>query len=119
MGDSIGEGGTGSLNFVVGRLLGWTTWNVPLGGTGYIATNNGTQPNFYGRYSDITQANPQIVVISGGINDNGYVPEISLTGCSTTDPHPVRQAPRWPATARPGLAVGMWLKGTGGKITRR
>jgi lysophospholipase L1-like esterase len=73
MGDSIGEGATSSLNFTVGRLLGWTTWNVPWGGTGYIADASGTRSNFYGRYSDITQAQPQIVVISGGINDNGYI----------------------------------------------
>jgi lysophospholipase L1-like esterase len=54
------------------RLLGW--WDVApagAGGTGYVADNLGTRTDYETRIvNDALQWNPDILVISGGINDS-------------------------------------------------
>jgi lysophospholipase L1-like esterase len=67
LGDSYSQGNQ-SLPWLTGRLLGWT---IPLnstdGGTGFITAGSG-QP-FTARVADIVAANPDVVVVAGGIND--------------------------------------------------
>ncbi len=75
IGDSISEGYTTSLNWVAGLKLGLDVWNHPWGATGYIANANNTRSTYVQRVDeDVVSVKPDVVVISGGINDMFYDP---------------------------------------------
>ena len=81
IGDSYTSGGNnfpiaGKMGWPVevGKYLGWNdVWSSGLGGTGYIHTN-GSSTNFIGRIQDVIAHSPDVVVIEGGINDEGNTP---------------------------------------------
>jgi hypothetical protein len=54
-------------------------WPRSIGGTGYLHTNNSTQPTFRGRLAaDIVPYNPDVLIFQGTINDSGYTgPQIT------------------------------------------
>lgn len=63
------------------RLLGWSApQQQAIGGTGYLATNSGTQLTFRQRIADLDQRSYDIVVIAGGYNDAST----SQTAAATT-----------------------------------
>ncbi|MBT2566584.1 SGNH/GDSL hydrolase family protein [Arthrobacter sp. ISL-85] len=48
-------------------------WPRSIGGTGYLATNNSTQPTYRGRFAaDIAPYAPDVLIFQGTINDSGY-----------------------------------------------
>lgn len=74
-GDSISEGSNDANSFStwptrLAQSLGFTSAiNLSQGGTGYLA--NGTGTAFRNRIPDIVAANPTVLLIYGGYNDNG------------------------------------------------
>lgn len=53
---------------LVADRMGWLEFNVGEGGTGYLKTFE-NRPNYYGQLDEITALRPDIVVVSGGQND--------------------------------------------------
>ena len=83
MGDSYGTSfGTDvkwvwdSFAMVAGRLLNWDVFPSFVSGTGYLNDGFGTgEANYGARFAtDVTALSPDIVVFTGGLNDNGYSP---------------------------------------------
>lgn len=54
-------------------------WGLGEGGTGFINSGVAQGTNFIGRINDVVGANPEYVIIYGGINDLGYATNTSLT----------------------------------------
>jgi lysophospholipase L1-like esterase len=57
---------------LVADRMGWLEFNVAEGGTGYLKTFE-NRPNYYGQLDEITALRPDIVVVSGGQNDQGLL----------------------------------------------
>ena len=53
------------------------------GGTGFVANNNGTAPDFTQHLKDIINLNPEVVLIEGGVNDQNASPAQVLTNANT------------------------------------
>jgi lysophospholipase L1-like esterase len=62
-----------SFAMVAGRLLNWNVYPNCISGTGYLNDGYGAgEKTYYERFtSDVTVHNPDIVVFTGGLNDNG------------------------------------------------
>lgn len=59
--------------YQLGLALNWDVWSCGAGGTGYVKTN-GSRGTFGSRVAtDVTPWSPDIVIVSGGINDGGRV----------------------------------------------
>jgi len=78
VGDSFTEGGSSgaamshSYSAVASYLLGWDGWNSGVGGTGYVNNGPAGRVKFQDRIQhDVLQYQPDVVVIAGGINDEG------------------------------------------------
>lgn len=102
-GDSITCGDVGvtmcgkSFARVLGKLLGYTdVWSSGVGSTGYLATASGLRVKLRDRITDITNNNPDIIVLADGINDSSF-----STGAITTEVTAVLNAIR----AVPSLAL--------------
>lgn len=54
-------------------------WALGEGGTGFVNPGISGGTNFIGRIADVVAANPEYVLIYGGINDAGYATTTSLT----------------------------------------
>jgi lysophospholipase L1-like esterase len=55
-----------------GRYLGWNVYPSAVSGTGYLATDSGTEVKYADRLTtDVVNLSPDIVVVSGGLNDQG------------------------------------------------
>jgi lysophospholipase L1-like esterase len=65
-----------SYAVVAGRLLNWNIFPSFVSGTGYLADGFGTgEANYGARFAtDVAALSPDIVVFTGGLNDNGYSP---------------------------------------------
>lgn len=65
-----------SYAVVAGRLLNWNVNPSFVSGTGYLQDGFGTgEANYGARFAtDVTALSPDIVVFTGGLNDNGYSP---------------------------------------------
>ena len=65
-----------SFAVVAGRLLNWNINPSFVSGTGYLQDGFGSGESAYGsRFAaDVTALSPDIVVFTGGLNDNGYSP---------------------------------------------
>jgi lysophospholipase L1-like esterase len=65
-----------SFAVVAGRLLNWDVFPSFVSGTGYLQDGFGTgEANYGARFAtDVTALSPDIVVFTGGLNDNGYSP---------------------------------------------
>jgi lysophospholipase L1-like esterase len=86
IGDSY-SAGTGSgdpllrWTYLMSQKMGWLEDNFALAGTGYVnvgkpeTCGKPSCPNYAGVVSDVVQANPDFIVISGGRNDVWYTPE--------------------------------------------
>ncbi len=83
IGDSFSAGANGlpavandTIPGRVAKMLGWSdVFNISEGGTGYLATNNGTKYTFGQRLASIVAAQPDMVVYLGSVNDsqgNGF-----------------------------------------------
>lgn len=75
LGDSFSEptGTTGQQGYaaIMGKSLGWNIWQSGSGGTGYVVTGPAGRVAFGSRFqTDVAQWNPDIIVLSGGINDS-------------------------------------------------
>jgi lysophospholipase L1-like esterase len=74
LGDSYTDGVGASdpdrrwTSLVAGRM-GWLEDNLGIGGTGYLKAK-GDEKNYLGRIDDIVAADPDIVVVAGGQNDD-------------------------------------------------
>lgn len=79
-GDSITQGGglgpaciNDWVETLVCRQLGIESWyNNAIGGTGAIATRNGTGATYLQRLPDLVALNPDIVLVGGFTNDSAY-----------------------------------------------
>ncbi|GIQ63708.1 hypothetical protein PACILC2_22760 [Paenibacillus cisolokensis] len=61
-----------SYSAVASQLLGWDGWNSGVGGTGYVNNGPAGRVKFQDRIQhDVLQYQPDVVVIAGGINDEG------------------------------------------------
>jgi len=88
MGDSYGTGFATDVKWVwdsfavvAGRLLNWDVCPSFVSGTGYVATAGGTEVTYGTRFAaDVTALSPDIVVFTGGLNDNSVSP---ITGVQT------------------------------------
>lgn len=70
-GDSFAEGDYNSWPFMMGELMGWRNVTaVGRGSTGYLDTNEGGDTFRQRAQKDIYNQSPEIVVVSGGINDS-------------------------------------------------
>ncbi len=84
LGDSFGEAaGVGSmLGFLpaAGYLLGWRDiWNESVGSTGYANPSTGGKKKYGDRVAaDIIAYNPDIVVVEGSVNDQGYTTDAAI-----------------------------------------
>jgi lysophospholipase L1-like esterase len=65
-----------SYAVVAGRLLNWNVNPSFVSGTGYLQDGFGTgEANYGARFAtDVAALSPDIVVFTGGTNDNGYIP---------------------------------------------
>jgi lysophospholipase L1-like esterase len=64
-----------SYAVVAGRLLNWNVNPSCVSGTGYVATAGGTEVAYGTRFAaDVTALAPDIVVFTGGLNDNAVSP---------------------------------------------
>jgi lysophospholipase L1-like esterase len=67
---------TGGFPTYTASRLGWTVVNQGVGGSGYARA-----PTFRSRIATVTAANPDVIVIEGGIND---VPEVGVSLAALT-----------------------------------
>jgi lysophospholipase L1-like esterase len=120
-GDSLTGGGggfpvlpNGDWPGIASKLLGISDpWNVAQGSTGYCTA--GSYQTFGQRIQNVTSANPDIVIVSGGTNDEGagYTPT-QIQACVTTYLQNLRAA--LPAT--PIIVQGVWPQATGPSAQR-
>lgn len=75
-----------SFAMVAGRLLNWNVYPNCISGTGYLNDGYGAgEKTYYQRFtSDVTVHNPDIVVFTGGLNDNGLTPSSVNTAIGNT-----------------------------------
>jgi len=75
-----------SFAMVAGRLLNWNVYPNCISGTGYLNDGYGAgEQTYYQRFtSDVTAHNPDIVVFTGGLNDNGLTPSSVNTAIGNT-----------------------------------
>jgi hypothetical protein len=77
----------GNLSWPVqtSKLLGWSDpWNLGLGGTGYIANQNGVSFSYIDHIDDAIRIAPDIVVIGGAINDASIASPAAITAAANS-----------------------------------
>ena len=82
IGDSYNAGSSygpwlagGSIAQLLGKRLGWRdTWNMSVGGTGYLNASASTFSTFGQRVPQALALSPDIVLLMGSSNDVGYAP---------------------------------------------
>jgi lysophospholipase L1-like esterase len=75
LGDSYTEGLL-SYSRRLENALGWEVWNSGAGGTGYVNPGPQGRMNFGARLqSDVLAFFPDVVIVAGGLNDDGELPE--------------------------------------------
>lgn len=65
----------GSIAQLLGKRLGWRdTWNLSVGGTGYLNPSASTFSTFGQRVPQALALSPDVVLLMGSSNDVGYAP---------------------------------------------
>jgi lysophospholipase L1-like esterase len=120
-GDSFASGAGATITqngfvYVLGDCLGTQDiWSDGVGGSGYIASAGNTVTTFLQRVPDIIAANPDILVVCGGINDSGFTPQAvqaavytylkTLRAQAALAKTPIFITGAWPGPTGPSAAI--------------
>jgi len=75
--ETVGSSVSDGMMSVTGENMGWQFQNFAQGGTGYVDPGRagGTTVTYAGHLPEVIAADPDVVIVGGGINDRPHGPE--------------------------------------------